>query len=108
MKLNIFFRRLPPSPALHRYALSRLKLWETEWKRILDLRLTIAQEGDQIRVDLIGRDEAGHAISAQTRAADEFKAIDALYRKLSPQGQLLSHQRPAMSATRSLMRTLVH
>ena len=108
MKLNISFRRLTPSPALHRYALSRLKLWETEWRRPLDLRLIVAQDGDQIRVDLIGRDDAGHAISAQTRAPDEFKAIDALYHKLSYQGQLLSSQRPQMSAARTLARSHMH
>ena len=92
MQLDTFFRRLPPSPALHRYAQSRLKDWEKTWHRSLQLRLIFSQAGRQVQLELVGRDAAGHASSARCVGVEGFAAIDTLYRQLGSQGGLLSRR----------------
>lgn len=93
MKLDIFFRRLPPSPSLHRYAQALLKTWEKSWPGPLDLRLVVARSGQGFTIELAGRDAAGHAISAESRGSDPFQALDLLHRNFASQGQLLAPQR---------------
>ncbi len=90
MQLDTFFRRLPPSPALHRYAHSRLQAWEKSWHRPLQLRLIFSQAGRQVQLELAGRDAAGHAISGRSLGADGFAAVDQLFRQMEPQGLLLA------------------
>lgn len=94
MNLDIFFRRMPPHPALHRYAYKLLSRWEIDWQRSLDLRLVFSQEADHVSLELCGRDAAGHAINGQSRGSDAFMALENLHRALGKQGQLLSPAAP--------------
>ncbi len=99
MQVLTSFHHMQASPDLRDYATRALRLCEQKWRRHLQLHLRFMGLSNGVKVDLSGRDAAGHPITAVGQGKDAFTAFDNLYRQLRPQGHLLLNEEPMPSSS---------